>query len=202
MVALRVIVMPMKFTTPFALNSTIHKKLAKIITRQPCQKCKKMSYINRHGFLYGQSSQITRGLRFFCSNRYNNRGCGFTFSVLFSSFIPHHSVTTKLLSSLLIGSKTSSIYECYNQSGSVFSITSFYAWMKKLKLNRGRIRPLIPPDMNRFDSTIPLNRDTIELLEKRLTHGDNIVGSFQTTFQQPFFLPLPSKTNVINPAIT
>lgn len=53
-----------------------------------CPHCGHVGALIQHGFLRGysdsNSEHVTRGRRFFCSNRHRRTGCGRTFSVLFS----------------------------------------------------------------------------------------------------------------------
>lgn len=57
-----------------------------------CPHCRRKGCLILHGYLYGysesSSGRIKRGRRIFCSNRKNKKGCGKTFSMLFSGFIP------------------------------------------------------------------------------------------------------------------
>jgi hypothetical protein len=57
-----------------------------------CPHCSSLGTLNAHGYLRGYAeqlphTQVTRGGRFFCSNRHNRPGCGRTFSVLLSCFL-------------------------------------------------------------------------------------------------------------------
>lgn len=71
-----------------------------------CPHCGHVGALVQHGFLRGYSDQsnerVTRGRRFFCSNRHRRTGCGRTFSVLFSAFLRGFLVSTMLLFGLVV----------------------------------------------------------------------------------------------------
>lgn len=57
-----------------------------------CPHCGRKGCLILHGYLYGYSESDSergkRGRRIYCSNRKNRKGCGRTFSMLLSGFIP------------------------------------------------------------------------------------------------------------------
>ena len=62
------------------------------IKSEQCPHCGKLYTLKSHGSLYGidpvKPEVARRVLRFYCSNRYSNKGCGKTFSINFETIIP------------------------------------------------------------------------------------------------------------------
>ena len=70
-----------------------------------CPACAQTGFLNSHGpwFGYGghRSERHKRGHRVFCSNRFRKRGCGKTFSVLFSLLLKGRIIPAALVTAFL-----------------------------------------------------------------------------------------------------
>jgi len=179
-----------QFTSLQAHASPQWDKYHKKVTSSPCPHCSKEGFIRRHGYLKGKDLQkpktIKRGLRFFCSNRFNNKGCARTFSIFFDVFLPRHSVTSHYLSIFLNEAlHSSSIHATWHRIKLPFSINSAYRWMKKFKQNLARIRPFLHEHYTGgHDSSTPLQQ-TLQLLQS--TFPFCFTSQFQSVFQTSFF---------------
>ena len=161
----------------------------------PCRHCSVTGHVKNHGKLQGvgidQPRNTTRGLRFFCSNRYSNKGCGRTFSVLFNTFIANHSLNTrhllKLINQLLV---TPNPHAAWQTSGIPFSLCSVYRWVKKLSLSQPTIRHLLHRHSSPPGTTgkTPLHTTLVYLLEA-FTGENDPVASFQIRHDTGIFHP-------------
>ena len=183
----------MKFTTPLARRSSQLLKFTQIILSSACPHCDKHNSITRHGYLKGasltSSSVIERDLRFFCSNRYSNTGCGSTFSILFSTFIPRHSMLAGALGQFLESAVKTSVHKAWHASDLPFSIRSSYRWFKRFKVAQSLIRPLLSTSLPELSQIVHSSQEaiTLSLMKKRLPHGASFISQFQLTFQTPIF---------------
>jgi hypothetical protein len=82
----------MKFSPNHPPGSLQHLTERAEIPAAGCPRCRSTTALGPHGHLRGNSptdgSRVNRGLRFFCSNRCSNPGCGGTFSVHWNTVIP------------------------------------------------------------------------------------------------------------------
>jgi hypothetical protein len=73
----------------------------------PCGHCGTHDTLIGHGFLRGYAQNtnehVTRGRRFFCSNRGRRQGCGRTTSVLLDDFVASFAITATTLWALFCG---------------------------------------------------------------------------------------------------
>ena len=85
---------------PTALEAFHHN-----LKLRACPACAETGHLIFHGALAGYGGQGSerqkRGHRVFCSNRHRKRGCGKTFSVLFSLLLKARIIPAKLVSSFL-----------------------------------------------------------------------------------------------------
>lgn len=95
-----------------------------------CQHCGAHETLNAHGFLrgYGEtgSEVAKRGRRFFCSNRGRRAGCGRTFSVSISGYLPRFSVLALALWSLLRCAVKTSLFQAARLPSWSLSLSSAY----------------------------------------------------------------------------
>ena len=95
----------MKFTTYLAPNSLDLLNLRSKIKNHDCPHCHCRAAVLSHGYLRGYAlsgdDKVTRGIAFFCSNRYSNIGCGRTFSIDWDTVIPYCSMRTSQLFELI-----------------------------------------------------------------------------------------------------
>jgi len=175
----------MRYTTPLRYLTNAWLLAGENIKTEPCRLCSSTGQVKNHGKLQGigidRPGTTTRGLRFFCSNRYSNKGCGRTFSVLFSTSIANHSLNSQhlltLINQLLI---TPNTHAAWHQSGIPFSLRSVYRWVKKLSLNQSTIRHILhryapPPTATRGN---PL-KTTLAYLLDSFAGENNPVACFQ-----------------------
>ena len=70
-----------------------------------CPACAQTGFLNFHGALVGYGGQGSerrkRGHRVYCSNRHHKRGCGKTFSVLFSLLLKARIIPAALVANFL-----------------------------------------------------------------------------------------------------
>jgi len=162
-----------------------------------CPHCDLTRNIKRHGYLKGKSVdalEVIRGLRFYCSKRDSNRGCGATFSILFARHLPGYSVGAAELARLIRGViGGASVHLTWRNAGSFFSLTSAYRWMRGFTTNLARIRPMLHQPGDPADSTSPhtLSLLTLRALDKLLSAAGEggFVAAFQHRFQRAFLRP-------------
>ena len=131
----------MRFTTPLIFKSSEWILISESVKSEPCRHCNRRGYLNNHGALRGihitKPKQQTRGVRIYCSNRYSNRGCGRTFSILFNSMLPSLSIRAKQLTDFFKKLLTSkNVHAAWYSSAITFSLRSAYRWVKRLQLNQ------------------------------------------------------------------
>ena len=160
-----------------------------------CPHCKLIGCLILHGFLYGfdekiYNKTITRGRRFFCSNRNRRTGCGRTFSFLKSNIIKGFIITAssiwKYLNNL---ASNMSKKESFSTLEIIHSDSAVYRLFNSFKLKQGNIRSLLsriskPPELN--NTTDPMIQ-TIMHLKETFNGCDCPVAAFQYRFQTSFF---------------
>ena len=175
----------MQYTTPLRLTTNAWLFTCENIKSEPCRHCSSTGHLKSHGKLEGtcvdKPGKVTRGLRFFCSNRYSNKGCGRTFSVLFGTFISGHTLDTenlfRLIKRLLAAPNP---HAAWQASGIPFSLRSVYRWVRKLTLNQPTIRHMLychtrPPGTT---GRTPLHT-SLNFLLLAFTGKNNPVSCFQ-----------------------
>ena len=106
-----------------------------------CPHCHLPFTLVAHGYLWAASGGNTRGVRFFCSNRYSNEGCGRTFSVHWDTVIPRCSLLTpQILALVRAVAGGPSIHGAWYFGKLSLSISSAYRWMAKWLKLTGHIR--------------------------------------------------------------
>lgn len=184
----------MRFTSQLIFPSSEWILISETIKATPCRHCSKSNHIKSHGALRGihlsEPEQELRGIRFYCSNRYSNKGCGRTFSVLFSSMLPALTVRAKQLKAFFKRLLTeSSIHAAWYSSKIPFSLRSAYRWVEKLKLNQATIRSAIYSSLpSESDHSSPPHRETISYLNTTWPQPDDFVEAFQQQTQTSLFL--------------
>ena len=97
-----------------------------------CPHCRNPSAVVAHGYLKAHSGGDTKGMRFFCSNRYSNEGCGRTFSVHWNTVIPGCSLqTAQILALVRACAAGPSTHGAWFLSGLAISISSAYRWVAR-----------------------------------------------------------------------
>lgn len=184
----------MQFTTPLTFPSSKWLLISETIKATPCRHCNKSNYLKSHGPLRGihlsKPEKKLRGIRFYCSNRYSNKGCGRTFSVLFSSMLPKLTVRAKQLKTFFKRLLTErSIHAAWHGSKIPFSLRSAYRWVEKLKLNQATIRSKIYSSLPcRSNCSSPPHCETISYLNTAWPQHNDFVAAFQQQTQTALFL--------------
>lgn len=149
----------------------IHAKLVSLKSL-PCPNCKKIGFLNRHGFLRGYDSHATskksiRANRVFCNNRFSSQGCGRTFSIWLANTIKRLSLSAQqlwqFLSCAACASNKASAFEALGSSLS--HSTAYRIWNRFQKAQsaiRTALTRLCPPP--RLESLEPAQH-TLEHLK-------------------------------------
>lgn len=183
----------MRFSHQFEYLSTNWKLLCKRVKRKPCRFCYKRGHIKNHGFLKGvhpiEPCQELRGIRFLCSNRYSNRGCGKSFSTLFSQMLPNHTTRSehlKVFCDLLL--KLKNVHAAWYRSAVPFSLRTAYRWLRKIKNSQAIIRSniqTVPKD--HMEKELATYLTTIRLMKQRHQYAEDYISSYQQQYQTSIF---------------
>jgi len=159
-----------------------------------CPACAQTGHLIFHGTLVGYgchgSERQKRGQRVFCSNRFRKRGCGKTFSVLFSLLLKARMIPAALvvsfLSTVLAGTCRQSAWLSLRHG---FSLESGYRlwrdWMASQSYLRSWLCRKIPPP--RPECVGDGLAQTWDHLRSAFAGRPCPVAAFQEHFQQPFF---------------
>lgn len=159
-----------------------------------CPSCAQTGFLNFHGALMGYGCQGSerqkRGYRVFCSNRFRKRGCGRTFSVLFSLLLKARMIPAALvasfLSMVLAGACRHAAWLSLRHG---FSLESGYRIWREWVSNQAYLRTWlchkIPP--LRPDCVGDGLSQTWDHLRRAFAGRPCPVAAFQENFQQPFF---------------
>lgn len=190
MVALCGIYTAMQFTSFLLPKSFKWTLFCEDVKSKQCPHCGKIHTLKSHGSLYGvdpvKPEKSRRALRFYCSNRYSNKGCGQTFSVYFKSIIPYHTVRSSHLSDffrLLLQGCT--VHMAWYSSLIPFSLRSASSWLIKLKLNLSSLRSKLHELMKNISPThLSPEMETLNMLKEHFSQ-DDFIASAQNNFQLP-----------------
>ena len=147
-----------------------------------------------HGYLRGYAATshqiVTRGIRFFCSDRFAKGGCGKTFSIFWANSLPHTSLRTKEFWELLeLTSLGKSLHNAWASSRLQLSLRSAYRWVKRFKLSLPHIRSRLYTDHSVpkawADSVENL---TLKELHQLFAEKGSPISVFQLRYQQPFLI--------------
>jgi len=183
----------MRFSPLIQYHTSKWLLLCETVKADPCQCCKTKGHIKRHGQLLGVSltgsEPESRGLRFYCSNRYNNSGCGRTFTVFFDTFVPHLSVRAKQLSLFFKHLLTAkSPHAAWYSMSIPFSLRSAYRWIARLKVNQPTLRSTVYNDLPEVAlENMPTHLATVTYLQQRFPLDECFVNSYQQQHQVSFF---------------
>lgn len=185
--------MVMRFTTRLAPRSLCWNNFCRTIIEKPCPSCHRDDTVKRHGVLSGKDllkpDRIIRGLRFYCSNRYSNKGCGRTFPVFFAGVLPRFSIDAMQLGEFISRAlSSSSIHRAWHRMKLPFSLRSAYRWMRGFSLNQARLRPLLAGRTAiNIDFSTTQERMTLHLLRKVFSSDKAVfIHRFQLVFQTLF----------------
>jgi hypothetical protein len=157
-----------------------------------CPKCNQTGHLIFHGALIGYGCQGSerqkRGQRVYCSNRHRQRGCGKTFSVLFSLLLKARIIPAGLvvsfLSTVLAGAcrQAAWLSLCHG-----FSLESGYRIWREWVAAQSYLRTWLcrksPPHEQARDGLA----QTWDHLRATFAGRPCPVAAFQEHFQQPFF---------------
>ena len=159
-----------------------------------CPHCHQTGFLIGHGFLSGYRptghEEQKRGGRVFCSNRFRKRGCGQTFSVLFSFLLKRMMISAALLGAfiakVLAGSTRKAAKESLRDS---FSMTSAYRLWNRWQSLQPHLRHCLcqkvsPPSV--APSTTVLEESWLHLFAA-FPQSPSGIAAFQEYFQKSFF---------------
>ena len=159
-----------------------------------CPACAQTGFLNFHGALVGYGGQGSerrkRGHRVYCSNRHHKRGCGKTFSVLFSLLLKARNIPAALVASflatVLAGASRQAAWLSLRHG---FSLESGYRLWRDWVSGQGYLRSWLcrkipPPSPERIGNGLA---QTWDHLCHAFAGQPCPVGAFQEHFQQPFF---------------
>ena len=157
-----------------------------------CPFCKKIGALILHGYLTGYTLQSPsvrsrRGRRIICTKRRKrDKGCGKSFSILLSCFIPRLWYTTNNLWHFILSiANGTPLYKLASYLGTA-RITA-YRLFTRFRNAQHKIRSLLctitdPPMLP--DSTDPY-KQTIHHLQTTFPSTDALLERFHLTFQEP-----------------
>ena len=157
-----------------------------------CPFCAREGFLIRHGYVYGYDrgspERKCRGRRFFCSNRNLRKGCGRTFSILFSHCLRRRQVNAPMLWKFVCYiAQGRSIKAAWERVTSVFSLhTGYRLWRTwrgcQFQLRSFLCRILAPPQMG--EHSCPLAQ-VIHHLKAAFSSATCPASAYQVYFQQP-----------------
>ena len=135
----------MKFARFVEPNSLDLLNLRAKIKAGGCGRCHCLSAVVVHGYLWGYAAsgddKVTRGMRFLCSDRYSNHGCGGTFSVYWDTVIPRCSLrTAQLLELMRVIATGPTTHGAWHSSRLKTPVSSVYRWVAKWRNLTAQIR--------------------------------------------------------------
>jgi hypothetical protein len=177
----------MIFSNNLSLTSPIIFK----ILAAPCPHCQKSGFLRAHGFLKGHlegttNKQVVRARRFYCTKRYKKIGCGKTFSIYLSQFLPNRFVSAcsiKAFFQNLLSKKSISKANPFKNSSKKLPyrlLQKVISSQSAIRNNLCQIRP--PPDD--FSGASPVIQTIAHLL---ITFPQDPVESYHFKFQTPLF---------------
>jgi len=181
----------MKFTRFLAPNSLEMFEMRAKIRADGCRRCHCTSSVVGHGYLAGLAAtghgSAARGLRFLCSDRYSNIGCGGTFSIHWDSVIPYCTMrTAQLLGLLLAISAGSSTHRAWAASRLTVAVRTAYRWVAKWRHLTAHLRAklcLVTPPPGKVDDQPDLF--TLRHLAAAFPTASCLIAAFQNAFQVP-----------------
>lgn len=152
-----------------------------------CPHCKRSGYLIFHGFIKGydvlRGITVIKGRRIFCSNRFRKQGCGRTWSIYLSGYIPKFSIDVKTLSNILSGAKNP--FKTWKETETGICKTSFYRITNRFIQSTPKIRTQLivkykPPPFIEYHLF-----STIKHLKSLNINLETALTMFQFTFQVP-----------------
>jgi hypothetical protein len=181
----------MKFTRFLAPNSLELLDLRVKIRADGCRHCHCASTVVAHGYLKGNAASgydtDTRGLRFYCSDRFSNIGCGGTFSIHWDSVIPYCTLrTVELLDLLRAVACALTTHGAWAASKLVLSTRTAYRWVARWRILTTHLRArlcLVAPPPGKTDDQPDLF--TLRHLTAAFPTATCPIAAFQQGLQVP-----------------
>lgn len=178
--------------TIYVTSSAEYDKHRRELKCVPCPHCRIVGYLNRHGYLKGcgdgASDRVQRGWRILCCNRDRRRGCGRTYCVLLTQFMPHRMVDSSRLWHLLKGLRQGmSLKAAWEKISSPFCLETGYRIRGAFVRNQTFVRSLLlrAGSLPRFSADDP-TMQVIEHLRAVFRNSACPVADFQLHFQTAF----------------
>lgn len=156
-----------------------------------CPHCGRKGCLILHGYLYGYSEsdsfRVKRGRRIFCSGRKNKKGCGRTFSMHLSGFIPDRILRAGRLWDFLSRIRENiPVSKAFKDANIPMSSSSAYRIFKDFTENQPAIRTLLiglkdPPVLPDVESPAVCTIFHLESVFK-----NRPVSAFQEHFNRSF----------------
>ena len=172
-----------------------HYKNYGLLKSFPCPGCDCPGNLIWNGLRYGgpeksNSNPVIRGFRVFCSNRYNNKGCGRCYTVYLSCFIPGLIVRAQTLWLFLkTVLQNISLHLIPTKKNLPFSPTTSFRLWKRFKQNLSPIRShlikIISPPVSK-DSRPEMQ--TISHFHTAFPNSVCPIVDFQSHFQEKIFI--------------
>lgn len=171
--------------------------VSQIKMKNCCPHCSESHFLISHGFVYKKTITTLKkiiGKRIFCSNRFNKKGCGRTFQIYLSLYIPrlHYSADElNLFTKSLISGDSISL--SYTNATGALEYRNSYRWLKKLYDHTDRYRNFITKKQCDFISWINFQAkikntshfySTLKQLHQII--NENVPMYFQLTNQESF----------------
>lgn len=170
--------------------------IAERLKQMPCPHCKTVGTLIRHGALYGfddsnPQRKTLRARRVFCSNRYQRRGCGRTFSVWIVDKIRRLSLTTRTLWLFLQLAVVAGIAAAIRVVNCPRSDRTFQRIWQRFDRSQSAIRTALsrrgpPPPLPAEPARRPAAAQVLAHLQSTFPHADCPIASFQHSMRSFF----------------
>ena len=168
------------------------------VRSQPCPHCHRSEFVKAHGYLRASRKAVDkiaspiRALRFMCSARNGDSGCGKTFSIYWDHVIPHASLNSAQVGRIIETHKSHpdnlSLSELITTDHAGCSPSTVYRGRKRFTRHLAEIRSTLylkkPPSKGRYFSSPEVV--TLKHLRDVFPKTPYLVTAFQSTFQRVF----------------
>ena len=167
------------------------------IRSQPCPHCQQTNFVKAHGYVRTSNNSdhhasSIRAIRFMCSPRTGDLGCGRTFTIHWDHIVPRCSLdstqVSQIIETMATNSKNSAISKLTGEKQWGFSTSTGYRWRKRFSKHFTEIRSAlcskVPPSKELY-STSP-EAVTLKHLQAVFPETSCLVAAFQSTFQKVF----------------
>lgn len=178
----------------YVTNQAGYDKLKERLKSISCPRCRAVGFLIRHGYLRGYcegpEERIQRGWRVFCSNRDLRKGCGKTYPVLLTQFIPGRVVQSRQVWLFLSGMRQGmSVKAAWEKTCGWFCLETGYRLIAAFKNSSFAIRSILlransSPGTKTADPVLQV----IEHLLSVFPESACPVAEYQLRFQKPFLM--------------